>query len=157
MSEPEARPIPFRSIQDQDEIPKVRINPQGEQRVSKTKRGTLVYLGDAIWYKEGVVLLENFVAGETMKWTFWFDEVQYILAGKAEMHYLLPASRFSVEKHMTVEAGDALLIPKGADVTWKIDPSGPLTKFCVIMPGFKPYDPRHMAPEARGGVFHAGE
>ena len=154
MPEREPRPIPFESVQDRDEIARIRIDPLGAQKVSKTKRGTLTYIGDSIWYKEGVVLLENFIAGETMRWTFWFDEVHYILAGKAEVSYLLPASRFSVQKHMKVQAGDAYLIPTGADMTWKVDPSGPLTKLCVIMPGFKPYDPRHMAPEARGGVFH---
>ena len=149
----EVKPIAFESVQGLDEIVKIKVDPNGEQRISKTKRGTLIYIGEAIWKEEAVVLLEKFPAGETMRWAFWFDEVHYILAGKAEMTYLLPSSRFSVEKKMTVQAGDTYLIPKGADITWKVDPSEPFFHYCVIMTGFKPYDPRHMSSEARGGVY----
>lgn len=135
-----------------DTIPKVRIDPNGRQIEATCLRGRWSHYPDMIRKPEGMVVLENFPAGETARWTFWYDEVHYILDGEAELTYLLPATRFSVAKKMKVEKGDAYLIPKGAECTWQVAPGGPLKHFCVIMPGPEPYRPELMPPEARGSI-----
>ena len=117
-----------------DTIPKIHVDADDEQVTLKSLRGTWSVHHDLIFKKEGFVGLENFPAGSTVRYIFWTDEVQYFVEGKAELTYSMPRTRFSVEKKMSVQKGDAILIPCGADITYKIDPSGPLSKFFVIMP-----------------------
>lgn len=121
-----------------DTIPKVKLDPQAPQKEVWCLRGVWSH-GDGVFTREAVAALENFPAGKTTHWVFWVDEVQYILEGKAEVTYTLAATRFTVEKKMTVEKGDVYVIPKGTDIYWKVDPSGPLVKLCVIMPGSERY------------------
>ena len=132
-----------------DTIPKIHVDINDEQVKLKSLRGTWSAHPDLIFKKEGFVVLENFPAGATVRYIFWTDEVQFYLGGKAELTYGMPRTRFSVEKKMTVEKGDAILIPCGADITFKVDPSGPLNKFCVIMPAPPPTVKESMPPEAR--------
>ena len=92
--------------------------------------------------------MENFPAGKTSHWVFWYDEIHYIQEGKAEMTYTLAQTRHTVAKTVTVQKGDCYIIPAGADITWKVDPSGPLKKFCVVMPAPYRYLPGSMiAPD----------
>lgn len=122
-----------------DVIPKIRIDLNGKQVETTCLRGTWSHYPDMIWKPEAWVCLEDFPAGQTVRWAFWFDEVHYIFEGKAELTYLLPATRFSIEKKMIVEKGDAYVIPKGSECIWKVDPSGPLKHLCVLMPAPEPY------------------
>ena len=64
--------------------------------------------------------------------------------GRAEMTYLMPATRFSEETTVVVEKGDCYIIPAGAEIYWKVDPAGPLRRLNVIMPGPTPYEPELM-------------
>jgi len=132
-----------------DTIPKIHIDVNEEQIPLKSLRGTWSVHPDLIYKTEAFVALENFPAGATIRYIFWTDEVQLCLGGKAELTYSMPRTRFSVEKKMTVERGDCILIPCGADITFKVDPSGPLNKFCVIMPAPPPTVKESMPPEAR--------
>ncbi len=135
-----------------DTIPKIKVDLDSPQKEATCLRGTWSHHPDMIWKPEAWVVLENFPAGQTVRWVYWYDEIHYILEGKAELYYQLPATRFSVEKKMIVEKGDAYLIPKGAEFVFKVDPSGPLKHFCVIMPGPEPYKTRLISGEA-GGAF----
>ena len=123
-----------------DTIPKIKIDPKAPQQDVWCLRGVWSH-GDGIFTREGVAGLENFPAGKTTHWVFWFDEVQYVLEGKAEVTYTLASTRFTEEKKMTIEKGDVYIIPRGTDISWKVDPSGPLVRFCVIMPGPERYLP----------------
>lgn len=132
-----------------DTIPKIHVDVNDPQQTLTSLRGTWSVHPDLIYKKEGFVGLENFPAGATVRYIFWTDEVQYYVQGKAVLTYSMPRTRFSVEKTMTVQQGDAILIPCGADITFQIDESGPLSKFCVIMPGPPPTIKEAMPPEAK--------
>lgn len=132
-----------------DTIPKIHVDLDDEQVILKSLRGTWSVHPDLIYKTEGFVALENFPAGETVRYIFWTDEVQFYLGGRAELTYTMPRTRFSVEKKMIVEKGDSILIPCGADITFKVDPSEPLSKFCVIMPAPPPTVTESMPREAR--------
>ena len=132
-----------------DVLPKVHLDVNDPQIETTTLRGTWSVNPDLIWKPEALVALESFPAGKTSKYTFWHNEMQFIVAGKAELTYSLPITRFSVEKTMKVEKGDAYVIPCGAEVKFKVDPSGPLQRLCVAMPGPPRYRTDLMPSEAR--------
>ena len=125
------------------EIAKVRLNPNANvDRMMTIPDGNLsgaygkaYWAGPAIRAPEGSVSREDFAAGSTVRWCFPVSEVHYIFSGKAEITYRLPPI-FMEEKTMTAEAGDVYVIPQGAMMEFKVDPSGPYKKMCVIMPGF---------------------
>ena len=131
----------------EDEMPKVKIDVKNKRTLVKMVGGDLVMFGDWIRKYEAAVGLEEVPAGGTYRYTPAFDEVQYILSGKAKVKYVMPASRYTMVKEMTVEAGDAYVMVKGMEITWEVDPSGPLTRFCVVMPALLRYDyARFIAP-----------
>jgi mannose-6-phosphate isomerase-like protein (cupin superfamily) len=132
-----------------DTIPKIHVDLNDEQVTLKSLRGTWSVHPDLIYKTEAFVALENFPAGETVRYIFWTDEVQFYLSGRAELTYTMPRTRFSVAKKMIVEKGDSILIPCGADITFKVDPGEPLSKFCVIMPAPPPTVTESMPKEAR--------
>ena len=132
-----------------DTIPKVHLDVNDEQVVMTSLRGTWSVNPNMIWKPEARVGLENNLVGQVARYAFWHDEVLFILGGKAELIYSMPCTRFSVEKRMTVEKGDALVIPCGADVEFKVEPGGPLEKFFVSMPAPPRYRSDLMPPEAR--------
>lgn len=96
-----------------DTIPKVHFDVNAKQVEMKSLRGVWSVYPEMINKPEGLVALENFPAGATIRYIYWYNEVHYILSGKAELTYLMPRTRFSIEKKMTVEAGDAYLMPCG--------------------------------------------
>lgn len=132
-----------------DTIPKIHVDIDDPQVTLNSLRGSWSVHRDIIFKKEGFVCLENFPAGATIRYIFWTDEVQFYVSGKAELTYSMPRTRFAVEKTLSVQKGDAILIPCGADITFKIDPSGPLSKFCVIMPAQPPTIKESMPADAR--------
>ena len=124
------------------ELVKIRMDPDAKvDRMLTVPGGKLLdqfkiyWSGPAIRTPEASVAREDFPAGSTVRWFFDYAEVQYILSGKAEITYRL-APFYLEEKTITAEAGDVYVIPKGAVLEFKIDPSGPYKKLCVIMPGF---------------------
>jgi mannose-6-phosphate isomerase-like protein (cupin superfamily) len=123
-----------------DTMPMAKLDPDAPQTEVTCLRGTWSH-GDAAAAREGMAALENFPAGKTTHWIFWYDEVHYILDGKATMRYTLPGNRFTEEKEVVVEKGHVYIIPRGADIYWDVDPSGPLKKFCVVMPAPERYMP----------------
>ena len=132
-----------------DTIPKIHVDVSDPQITLNSLRGKWSVHPDLISKKEGFVCLENFPAGATIRYIFWMDEVQFYVSGKAELTYTMPRTRFSVEKKLSVQQGDAILIPCGADITFTVDPSGPLCKFCVVMPSMPPIVKESMPPDAR--------
>ncbi len=137
-----------------NEIPKIRIDPNAPMTIAKSPRGNLYVRGEMIRIPEALVVLEDFAPGATVKWCFDNDEVQYILNGKAEMTYRLPYDLYNEAKTMTVEAGDCYFFPSGSEIEWKIDPSGPYQKLCIIMPGIPP---RELPPDKRYPVSDYSE
>ncbi len=125
-----------------DEIKKIRIDPNanvdrmltipGGELMGTTK---LYWAGPDIRTPEASVSRLDYAAGSIRKWFFDFSEVQYILGGKAEITYRL-APLYIEEKNFTAEAGDVYVIPKGAIMQFKVDPSGPYKILCIVMPGF---------------------
>jgi mannose-6-phosphate isomerase-like protein (cupin superfamily) len=78
---------------------------------------------------------EAFLAGTTVNWAFWHDEVHIVTRGTAEVAYTLaPNHRKLVTK--TFQAGDTYLIPDGARVRFEIGDE-PYVHICVIMPRFE--------------------
>ena len=123
------------------EIPKRKIDPDASPKyVIETVCGKL-YMGAGVPSPDATVGIEDFGAGETIRWRFWHAEVHYILKGSAEVTYTMPAWHDEV-KTMTVEANDCYVIPRGAELEWKVSPEEPLRKFCVVMPKDPLYDVR---------------
>jgi ethanolamine utilization protein EutQ (cupin superfamily) len=117
------------------EMPKIKIEVKSKPHVkAKTLNGNLYFRGESIRVPQAWVVMEDFAAGDVVRWNFFYDEIHYILRGKAEVTYSLASTTYTEQKKMTAEAGDCYLIPRGASVEWKVDPSGPYQKLCVIMP-----------------------
>ena len=133
------------------EILKVKVDPnRSPTHVTKTVPGDLPgFPADtAIFHPEGMMAIEDFKAGDTIRWTFPHPEFQYVLKGKAELVYTL-APWYDEEKTLSVNTGDAYLIPNGADVTFKIAPGEPFRKLCVVMPAYMKYlevPPKNVVP-----------
>jgi hypothetical protein len=133
------------------EILKVKVDPnRNPTHVTKTVRGDLPgFPADTtIFHPEGMMAIEDFKAGDTIRWTFPHAEFQYVLKGKAELVYILPPW-YDEEKTLSMETGEACLIPNGADVTFKIAPGEPLRKLCVVMPAYMKYletPPKNIVP-----------
>ena len=130
-----------------DTLPKIHVDIDDEQIEVGSLRGSWYVHPDVMWKPEALISLESFAAGRTTRYIFWHNEVHFILAGKAELTYSLPINRFSVEKTMTVEKGDAYFIPCGADI--KFTPSERLYHLSVSMPGPARYRSDLMPAEAR--------
>lgn len=141
-------PEPKKST-DYDEIVKVKVDPDADITiVVHTERGDLEYppFDSLISHPEGDMVIEDFPAGRTTRWCFWHAEFQYILKGTAEMTYTLLPYHDEV-KTMIAGPGDAYLVPKGADITWKVLPGDGFRKLCVTMPADPAYrlkGPRRM-------------
>ncbi len=123
------------------EIPKVHFAANSKpDAITKTVRGNLgtFPIEQTIFHPECVAGLEDFFAGDTIRWTFVHAEFQYIFKGTAEISYTLPPWHDEV-KTMKVGPCDAYLIPQGADVTFKIGPREPLRHMGVSMPGYMQY------------------
>lgn len=123
------------------EILKVKVDPDREPTVATISvNGRLGGFppDTAIIHPEGMMAVEDFFAGDTIRWPFPHAEFQYILKGKAELTYTL-APWHDEEKTLTVEPGDAYMIPNGAVVTFKIAPGDNFRKLCVVMPAFMAY------------------
>ena len=118
------------------EIPIIKIDPNEDpdQKIKAVSGNFYPNTKQTMFWEEGLVSLEDFGAGETVSWFFPEPELQYIMRGKAEMTYSMGATSHTEEKTVNIKEGDCYIIPASARVTWKIDPSGPLRKFCVIMP-----------------------
>jgi hypothetical protein len=118
------------------EILKVKVEVEGDPTVvTNTVRGRLggFPIEKAIAHPECIMAVEDFFAGDTIRWAFHHAEFQYILKGKAELVYTLPPWH-DEQKTLKVQTGDAYLIPNGADITFKIDKGAPFRKMCVVMP-----------------------
>jgi ethanolamine utilization protein EutQ (cupin superfamily) len=84
--------------------------------------------------------VEDFRPGDEVEWSFYHDEVQYILKGKAEISYSLPPMHRRWYK-TSAEEGCIYLIPRGARVKFKVIGNDPYRHLFVVMPGgFYPPD-----------------
>ena len=108
--------------------------------VFETEFGNL-YMGVNVPSPEALVAIEDFAAGDTLRWRFWHTEVHFILKGKAEITYTL-GPWHDEKKTFSIEAGDCYVIPRAAELEFKVSPEGPLRKFCVVMPKDPIYDIR---------------
>ena len=122
-----------------DTIPKIKVDTDAEKVERKNLRGTIAVYADFIWKPEALVSLISIPPESTFHWVYTAEEVQFILGGKAELTYSTLCNRYTTEKKMTVEKGDAYLLPRGADVTFETDSSGPLQIFNVVMPAYHAY------------------
>ena len=103
----------------------------------KTVQGDL-FMKRFVREPAGHITMEDFAPGVTISWSFWHEEVHYIIKGKAEMTFSEPPLHQN-RQTITVEAGDIYLIRRGEYVTWKIGPKEPYRHLCIIMPA--PYNP----------------
>ncbi|MFC2032439.1 cupin domain-containing protein [Chloroflexota bacterium] len=120
------------------DIPKVKIyQPEHEPdlKIETVSGNFYPHLEPAIRTANGSISLEDFGAGEAITWMFPYDEFHWIIKGKAEMIYSLAGTSHTEQKTVHIEEGDIYLLPLGSRVTWKVDPSGPLRKICVVIPG----------------------
>ena len=120
--------------EDLTEIPKARIDPNAplEYMLELPYHGNF-YIGDFVPSPDANVGLQGFPAGEIGIWRFWHPEVHYVLRGKAEISYSLPA--FHLEKKtMKVEPYDCYVVPRGADLEFKVEPGETLRTLYVGMP-----------------------
>ncbi len=131
------------------EMPKMRVNPDvgPSQRIKSLYGNFYPFKDQFMFYKEALVMVDDFGAGETFSWFFPETEVQYVLRGKAELTYSLGATSHTEQKTMTVEEGDCYIIPPAARVTFKVSPEGPLRRLEMVVP-FPPRAWGMQRPEA---------
>ena len=121
------------------EIPILKIDPdEGPDQIMNTVDGRIfVNTKQTMNWQEAHIQTEEIAAGETYYWAFSESEVQLILRGKAKMTYSLGSTSHTDQQTIKIEQGDAFIIPRGARVSITADKSGPLRRFCVIMPFFQ--------------------
>ena len=127
------------------EIPIIKIDPDadGPDFKMETLTGNIYpFSKQTMTYEEALVSLEDFGAGETFTWFYAEPEVQYILKGKAKMTYSLGGTSHTERITVEIGPGDCYIIPTAARITWEVDPSGPLRKFCVLMPFYQRATPK---------------
>jgi len=96
-------------------------------------------INGVLWIKRyfrepaGNIAVEDFGSGQTFKWSYWHDEVHYIIKGKAEITFSMPPFHEKEEK-VIAETGDAYMIYKGESLTFKVISSEPYRHLCIIMP-----------------------
>ena len=119
------------------EIPRMRIDPDQEPNLMFETLTGKYYASSKNFIRSanGRMGIEDFEAGATLTWMFPHDEFHWILKGKAEMTYSLAGTSHTEQETVTIQEGDIFLIPLGARVTWKIDPSSRLRRVAVVMPG----------------------
>ncbi|MFC2032468.1 hypothetical protein ACFLUS_03780 [Chloroflexota bacterium] len=133
LSEPILTEMPKVKLMTADHQPEPGLTP--DIKVETVSGNFYPYLQPAIRTANGSIGFEDFGAGETITWMFPYDEFHWIAKGKAEMTYSLAGTSHTESKTVIVQEGDIYLLPLGSRVTWKVDPSGPLVKICVVMPG----------------------
>ncbi|MFC2031845.1 cupin domain-containing protein [Chloroflexota bacterium] len=118
------------------EIPKIKIDPDQEpDTFIETSTGKYaIHSKTHINSANGGGGIEDIPAGHTLTWMYPHDEIHWILKGKAEMTYSLAGTSHTEQKTVNLEPGDIFLIPLGARLTIKVDPSGPLRRLLVSMP-----------------------
>lgn len=84
--------------------------------------------------------VEDYRPGDEVEWTYFHDEVHYILKGKGEIAYSLPP----LHRHWyttTAEEGCVYLVPRGATLRIKVLGDEPYRHLFIVMPGgFYPAD-----------------
>jgi len=123
------------------EILKVKVDPEcNPTHITRTVRGDLFSFppDTVIFHPEGMMAIEDFKAGESIRWAFAHAEFQYVLKGQAKLTYSL-SPWHDEQKTLSVVPGDAYLIPNGADVTFSVAPGDPLRRMCVVMPSYMQY------------------
>ena len=108
------------------ELPKMKIDvedPGPERPVKMPRFGTTHYFPNVgIRTENAVVAFEEFEDGDTISFVTSRNVVCISMKGKAELTYSLQATHYTEEKKMTVEAGEAYVIPKHTFVEWKVVP-----------------------------------
>ncbi len=119
------------------EIPKIKIDPSQEPDIRlQTVSGNL-YLyttANVLRRANAALVMLGFGVGETVTWMFPYDEFHWVVKGKAEMTYSLAGTGHTERKKATIQEGDIYLIPRGARITWKVGPDGPVRLVGIIMP-----------------------
>ena len=80
--------------------------------------------------------IEDFLPGETIHWSFYHNEVQYILQGEAEITYTLVPNHDKVNT-IRIGKGQTCLILNGTRATFKVLSKEPFTHLFVIMPRYE--------------------
>ena len=80
--------------------------------------------------------IEDFLPGDTVHWSFFHDEVQYILQGEAEVTYTLIPNHDKVNT-VRIKKGQAYLILNGTRATFRVLSKEPYTHLWVVMPRFE--------------------
>jgi hypothetical protein len=118
------------------EICKVRVDPDADPTyMIKFIRGRVAEHPEetCINHPEGLMAIEDFLAGDTLFWTFYHPEFHLVLKGTCEITYCL-APWYDEEHTITVGPGDAYILPNGANVTFEVSPDGPMRHMCIVMP-----------------------
>jgi mannose-6-phosphate isomerase-like protein (cupin superfamily) len=117
-----------------NEISFGRVEPDAQPRaVVDTLRGNLYMVGRPVVASSGSITVEDFGAGEQVRWAFWHAEVHYILSGDAQVTYTMPPWH-DTELEASIGQGSFYVIPPGAELTFHVAADAPLRKLCVIMP-----------------------
>jgi mannose-6-phosphate isomerase-like protein (cupin superfamily) len=124
-----------------------RVEPDAKARAMvTTERGRLYMVGRPLVGAQGSVTVEDFGAGEQVRWAFWHAEAHYILGGEARVTYTMPPWH-DTEREQLIGEGSFYIIPAGAELTFHVSPEAPLRKLCVIMPlepGYSEVRPEHV-------------
>ena len=115
---------------------KLRFDPKRMKRIDIKQGRHSVWAHVLLSDPEGTLIVEEWRPERQAddEYTFYHSEMHYALSGKAELTYSMPPF-YDKWETMTVEGGDAYLIPKGLCWKRKVLGEEPYRHLCVIMPG----------------------
>jgi ethanolamine utilization protein EutQ (cupin superfamily) len=111
-----------------------KVDPSTMQPVHFPTKNLTMLLDTLIDEAGATAGVEAFTPEDGCEWSYFFDEVQYVLSGSADIEYAL-APLYDKWQKTHASAGSMYLIPKGSHVKFKVLGDEPFVHTWVVMPG----------------------
>jgi len=79
------------------------------------------------------VVVEDWLKGNDIEWTYWVDSLFFVVSGSAEMEIWQPPN-WVTKTTKVVEKGSVFLCPRGARASWKVLSDEPFRHVVVDIP-----------------------
>ncbi|MCR8550529.1 cupin domain-containing protein [Salipiger sp. P9] len=125
MSETNPGPVAVHRF-DADRLKRIHVRPGPNEIVT--------WNDIAIAQKECYAGFQEVRKGDPVgSWTMWFDEVQYVLGGKATMVYRMPPL-YAEEYRRELGEGDLFMLPLGCEFRWEVTEETPFRTIILALP-----------------------
>jgi hypothetical protein len=76
---------------------------------------------------------EDFMPGPDIIWSMFYDEVHYVVSGRAHITYHLPPLMQETGTAIA-EPGSIYLLPRGSRILWRVLGDAPFRHLCICVP-----------------------